>query len=168
VDGLAIYAALVATGNLAWAVWHATRSERFDVRVAVGPEPVVVGAQKFELTVTARNLGKTDEAVERMGVRFYDPTATEMAEGSVSQLVSEELPPNRRVRFTVDLAKQRYRLGRQYQGYVALASGRNLESDWQELEGYLLDLAGVREIIVDARDGPNLPPPSGPRQRVWQ
>lgn len=130
VEILALYAALVATGNLTWTIWHAKRNQRFDVRVEAGVEGVVVDSGRYELAVTARNLGKTDEAVERMGVRFFDPTAEVMAESTVLDRVDQELKPNRSVRFVLDLASQRFRVGREYQG-----SRRSPQVEWWSRRG---------------------------------
>jgi hypothetical protein len=168
VDGLAVYAALVGTGSLGWTVWHALRNERFHIQVDAGVEGVVVDSDRCELTVAARNVGKTDEAIEYMGIRFFDPTADVMGESSVGQRVEYDLKPNRSARFTVDLASQRFRVGREYQGFITLASGRTVESPWREIDGYLLDLAGVRDHVIKARQGPNLRSPSGPPARSWE
>ncbi len=138
-NGLAIYAAIVGTASLSWNIWCELRKERSDVRVEVVTEPVPVGLGRYELTVIVRNYGKTDEAVERIGLNFHDPTDEDFGDAGESQTVDEPLAPRRNVRWTWDLGKRRWRVGREYQGFAVLASGRNLTSEWREFDAELLE-----------------------------
>jgi hypothetical protein len=151
VNGLALYAAAVGTASLGWTIWREVRSERSDVRVTVMTEPVPIGEGKYELTVVTRNHGKTDEVVERIGLNFLDPTVDEMGRGAAQERVDEPLPPRRNVRWTWNLGTQRFKVGREYQGYAVLASGVTELSEWFEFSADTLRVAGLEDLVLEAR-----------------
>jgi hypothetical protein len=156
VNSLAIYAAVVGTISLGWNVWRGLRSERVDVRVTVETEPVLVLPEKdrpapYQLTVIARNYGATEERVDRIGINYNDPTQDEFGGGGDSKRISETLPPRRNVSQTFNLTGRRFKVGREYVGFVVLASGNTIESELHEFDLTTLELAGVEDSVIEPR-----------------
>lgn len=155
-DALAIYGAAVGTLSLGWNVWRELRSERVDVRVSVVTEPVLVLPEKdrpapYQLTVIARNFGATEERVDQIGIRYFDPSPLDAQGAEDSRQVSETLPPRRSVSETFNLTDRRYKVGREYVGFVVLASGDTFESEVNEFNLATLELAGVESLIIEPR-----------------
>lgn len=115
-DALAIWGAITGTTSLGWNVWRGVRSERVDVQVTVVTEPVLVLPEKdrpapYELTVIARNLGATDERVDQIGIRYFDPSPRDIQGAQDSRRVSETLPPRRSVSETFNLTERHFKVG---------------------------------------------------------
>ena len=135
--GVALYAAVVASGALGWNVLSAVRERRTDVHVEVehGPEIGVDGWVGYRIEVIARNFGPR-EVVEDAGVRFEPEAESKTGFRHVVE-IDEPLLPRDLVRWTAtDLKRTHYDAkedGRRFTAFVKLASGEVITSDVQEI-----------------------------------
>ncbi len=155
-DWVAVYAAVVGTTGLAWGIYRDRRSDRFDIAVDVKLEVALLepgtDQPRFTVVVTATNNGGTDEMVEYIGLDYFDPTSTEGDNRSGdSRHVSAELRPRRNVTEGFDLRARRHRAGREYRGFVRLASGTVRTSSWHEFDLATLNTVGMADAVLNPR-----------------
>ena len=131
---VALYAALVATGALAWNVYVYFRSHRTDVWVEVNQGRVPGDAGKlgdpgkleFALHVVAINHGDQTQFVQGLGLLFLDPDNKSWTR-QVAEPKPRELPPGERSTTGPIRIKNR-NLSEGYIGFVELASGDEFRS----------------------------------------
>lgn len=156
-DWIAVYAAVVGTGTLAWGIYRDRHGDRFDIAVDVKQDIVLLepGSKRprFTLVVTATNHGGSDEMVEYIGVDYFDPTSPQTDGGLMgdSRHITAELRPRQNVSQGFDLGGRMFRVGREYRGFVRFATGTLRTSVWQELDIGTLNTVGIADMIVSPR-----------------
>jgi hypothetical protein len=156
-DWVAVYAAVVGTGSLGWGIFRDRRHDRFEIAVDVTPDVVLLEpgskTSRFTLVVRATNNGGTDEMVEYIGLDFFDPTSPSDEDGLAGDRkhISEELRPRRNITQGFDLTGRRFRVGREYRGFVRLATGTLRTSEWHELDIAMLDIGGAADVVISPR-----------------
>lgn len=140
-----------AVFSIGWNVWTWRHSHRFDVRVRIEHEFVVVGSGKYEITVVVENLGATEEAVQAVYL-LYPEHEHEEGEARLGPMSLRDtglnlpLPPRRNVKRTYDLLAPRFApLPYEVTAYVSLQSGGGLiasEPFKTSAEGFAVAMAG--------------------------
>lgn len=130
---LAILGSVTGVSALSWNVYTWWWSNRFNVVVALetaSPHGVLLEGP-YEIAVTARNLGRTNEAVQEIHLLYpeHQPDDPERVLPSVRVLIADgALPPNRNVREVVDLRTRFSHFPVKLTAAVLLESGRYVKS----------------------------------------
>jgi hypothetical protein len=163
---LALYGAVVASGGLGWQVFQWRKSHAFDVRVTLKQELIAVGSGKYEVTVTTTNHGATNEAVQEIWLRFREHEdeldGLLIPSVRITRLARSELPPDRNVRYTIDLLATRFGpFPSELTAVVLLESGRHVESETLRTDDRSLGIAVVGTERDPRRMDDDPPTPAG-------
>lgn len=147
-DPLAIYAAVVGTGSLGRQVYVWRRKLRTDVRVEVRHSierglaaehyDDVARLWEYQIEAAAVNVGETLEYVKSLRVETPDGETHALLDPSRGAV---DLEPRSRLVGSVRVERTQLRLGDGFRAIAELASGKEVASHLQHLDGSLLERA---------------------------